>query len=100
MNNFSEFNIQPIFPLKGTKESVMVVKNKPIVIRDFRFITKTQDEQTHVVCQIQFNYETETINRITFTRSKIVRGQLERLDKTQLPFTATIKEKDNCLYLE
>ena len=101
MNSFSDFNINPDFPLKGTKESIGNVKNKPIIIRDFKII-QIKDEHGDLVstCQIQFNYETETVNRLTFTRSKVVKRQLGQFDKSNLPVSAKFKEKDGCLYLE
>lgn len=101
MNNFSQFNIQPDFPLKGTKESIGSIKNKPIIIRDFKILDIIDEHGEPVkTCQIQFTYETETVNRLTFTRSKVVRKQLEKITKDMLPFAAMFKEKDNCLYIE
>lgn len=100
MNSFKDFNIKPVFPLHGVKESILNVKNKPIIIRDFRILTKTEENETFEVCQIQFTYIEENVERVTFTRSNVVKNQLQAFNPENLPVLATFKEKDNCLYIE
>jgi len=93
MNKFSDFNIQPEFPLFGTRESINTIINKPIQIVNFKFIEVQLKEGVVPSAQIQFKYLGESVNRVTFTRSKIVKKQLEQLNKNLLPIEATFKQR-------
>lgn len=100
MKKFSEFNIQPNFPLTGVKEYINNIINKPIIIQDFKFMNVQGTDGLVPSCQIQFRYPEETVNRIVFTRSTIVRDQLQKVDKQNLPFEATFKRKEAAIYLD
>lgn len=93
MNKFSELNIQPEFPLFGTKESINNVIGKPIILKNFKFLKVEQNDVVWDSSEIQFMYEGEETVRITFTRSNVVRKQLQQINKDALPVRTTFKQK-------
>lgn len=102
MNSFKDLDIKPNFPLNGTKQSIREVLDNEIILLNFRFI-KVVDEQTGKLVdatQIQYKYPEETVERVTFTRSKVLSNQLMQVNEEQLPFSCTIRKKNGCMYLE
>ncbi len=102
IKSFSDFNILPDFPLTGVKVSIMTLIDQPIILLDFK-IKKTKDVETGIyqeALQLQFYKECDpTVTWITFTRSKIIKKQLQQFNESNLPCKIVVKQDKKSMYL-
>lgn len=97
IKEFKQVGPKPDLPVTGKKISILTMFDKTVIITAWKPCKiDGQDSQ-----KIQFVY-TEKPDElfVTFTRSKIIRGQLEQIDTENFPFKATFKRKGNAWYLE
>lgn len=99
MNKFSDFNIEPNLPLAGNKISVTSLYNKEVIITNFKFTDVAFEGKLQETVIVQFKHYEEDQYHVFFTRSQIVKDQLRRVDKSKLPFKATVIHENNCLHL-
>lgn len=102
IKNFKDLNIKPTFSLEGEKVSITALYGKPIIIKDYVQIYANDTTTGNLVpcLQIQFiNHETD-VNHVVFTRSKVLRRQLESVDPSLFPFKGTLINSKQGTFLQ
>lgn len=97
IKEFKQIGPKPELPVTGKKISILTLFEKTVIVTAWKPCkVDGQDSQ-----KIQFVYADKPDELfVTFTRSKVIRGQLEQIDTENFPFKATFKRKGNAWYLE
>lgn len=93
MNQFKDFGINVESPFGGEKIKISKILNKLVIVKDYKIDESKFEKSNNDKCLcLQIDVEEE--NRILFSGSKILINQIQRIDKSMLPFTTTIVKEN------
>ncbi len=93
MNQFKDFGINVESPFCGEKIKVSKILNKLVVVKDYKINESKFEKSNNDKCLcLQIDVEGE--NRILFSGSKILINQIQRVDRSMLPFTTMIVKEN------
>lgn len=99
VKEFNKIGPKPELPITGKRITILQCFDKPLIVTAWK-PCKVKGEDSN---KIQFMFENDPQDKelhITFTRSKVLRGQLEKINKEDFPFKAVLKQQGNSYYLE
>lgn len=96
IKEFREVGAKPEMPLTGKKVSILTLMDKDIIITAWKLCKVDGEESLKIQCYLKGNEEI----LIFFTRSIIIRQQIETVKKEDFPFCGKIKKEGKAFYLE
>lgn len=89
MNQFKDFGISIEAPFSGDKIKITKVLNRPIIVKNYKVDESKYERSNNDKC-LCLQIEIDNENHILFSGSRILISQILKVDKSNLPFTATI----------
>lgn len=98
IKEFKNIGPKPEFPMTGGKVSILTLIDKPIIITAWKKCKIKGDDSN----KLQFVYADDNKGElhITFTRSKVIENQLNKIKLDDFPFKVNIKKNGNAFYLD
>lgn len=93
MNEFKDFGIAVESSFCGDKIKITKVLNKPIIVKNYKVDESKFEKSNNDKC-LCLQIEIDGESRVLFSGSKILINQILKVDKTNLPFTATIVKEN------
>ena len=93
MNSFKDFGINVESPFCGEKIKISKIINKLVIVKDYKIDGSKFEKSNNDKC-LCLQIEVEGENRILFSGSKILISQIQKINKSMLPFTTMIVKEN------
>lgn len=93
MNSFKDFGINVESTFCGEKIKISKILNKLVIVKDYKIDESKFEKSNNDKC-LCLQIEVEGENRILFSGSKILISQIQKINKSMLPFTTMIVKEN------